>query len=153
MDPLVHGYYPPILRNLLKGRLPNLTENDSKSLKGSFDFIGLNHYTTHWSQNLLNGSMFPQYDVEMYDAKVAISCTSPHLIWHSIFQRVKTEELGHWMSKYSLIENAYPRLYILRGDVGIYMGRVWCYFQPVSVSLLVHGLIYGIMCVGVHWQQ
>lgn len=85
MDPLVHGYYPPILRNLLKDRLPNLTANDSKALKGSFDFIGVNHYTTHWSQNLPNGSIFPQYDVEKYDAKVAVSGTSIHLIRLSLY--------------------------------------------------------------------
>ena len=34
---------------------------------------------------------------------------------------IKTEELGDRMSNYSLIANAYPRFYILRGDVGIHV--------------------------------
>ena len=33
--------------NLITGnRLPNFTQEESEMIKGSFDFIGLNHYTT-----------------------------------------------------------------------------------------------------------
>ena len=35
------------------------------------------------------------------------------------FQMIRIEELGDWLSNYSLIANAYPRFYILIGYVGI----------------------------------
>ncbi|KAF9623056.1 hypothetical protein IFM89_036192 [Coptis chinensis] len=44
LDPLVYGIYPAIMRKIVGSRLPNFTEIDSKQLKGSFDFIGLNYY-------------------------------------------------------------------------------------------------------------
>ncbi|KAF9623054.1 hypothetical protein IFM89_036190 [Coptis chinensis] len=44
LDPLVYGRYPAIMRKIVGSRLPYFTENDSKLLKGSFDFIGFNHY-------------------------------------------------------------------------------------------------------------
>ncbi|KAK9096975.1 hypothetical protein Sjap_022472 [Stephania japonica] len=44
LDPLVYGDYPASMKNIVGSRLPLLTENDSKQLKSSCDFIGLNHY-------------------------------------------------------------------------------------------------------------
>ncbi|CAM0952364.1 unnamed protein product [Alopecurus aequalis] len=44
MHPLVYGDYPPVMRNRVGARLPPLTEEHSKKLSGSFDFVGFNHY-------------------------------------------------------------------------------------------------------------
>ncbi|PIA43643.1 hypothetical protein AQUCO_01800002v1, partial [Aquilegia coerulea] len=52
LDPLVHGNYPAIMRKILGSRLPNFTENDLNHLKGSFDFIGLNHYCAFYIKDL-----------------------------------------------------------------------------------------------------
>ncbi|KAG9456712.1 hypothetical protein H6P81_001220 [Aristolochia fimbriata] len=49
MDPLVHGDYPLTMRNYVGERLPKFTEKESKRVKGSFDFIGLNYYTTYYA--------------------------------------------------------------------------------------------------------
>ncbi|KAH7676643.1 Beta-glucosidase protein [Dioscorea alata] len=46
MDPLVFGDYPKIMKKIVGSRLPVFTKSQSKYLKGSFDFIGLNHYTS-----------------------------------------------------------------------------------------------------------
>ncbi|KAK9166283.1 hypothetical protein Scep_001474 [Stephania cephalantha] len=46
LDPLVYGDYPATMRNIVGSRLPFFTENDSKQLKSSYDFIGLNHYSS-----------------------------------------------------------------------------------------------------------
>ncbi|KAL4326096.1 hypothetical protein GQ457_11G028580 [Hibiscus cannabinus] len=46
MEPLVRGQYPPIMQKLVKDRLPVFTEEDKELIKGSFDFIGLNYYTS-----------------------------------------------------------------------------------------------------------
>ncbi|KAL4323876.1 hypothetical protein GQ457_11G028480 [Hibiscus cannabinus] len=52
MEPLVQGQYPPIMQKLVKDRLPVFTEEDKELIKGSFDFIGLNYYTSRYSKNI-----------------------------------------------------------------------------------------------------
>ena len=46
MDPLTTGDYPKSMRSLVRTRLPKFTTEQSKLLIGSFDFIGLNYYST-----------------------------------------------------------------------------------------------------------
>ncbi|KAL9259571.1 Beta-glucosidase 11-like protein [Drosera capensis] len=46
MHPLTFGDYPEIMRRNAGKRLPNFTEDESELVKGSFDFIGINHYST-----------------------------------------------------------------------------------------------------------
>lgn len=48
MDPLTNGDYPHTMRSIVGDRLPKFTETQSKTLKGSFDFIGLNYYTAFY---------------------------------------------------------------------------------------------------------
>lgn len=48
-DPVVFGDYPAIMRARLGDRLPRFTPEQSAMLKGSSDFLGLNHYTTHYA--------------------------------------------------------------------------------------------------------
>ncbi|KAL4324865.1 hypothetical protein GQ457_11G028570 [Hibiscus cannabinus] len=52
MEPLVRGQYPPIMQKLVKDRLPVFTEEYKELIKGSFDFIGLNYYTSRYSKNI-----------------------------------------------------------------------------------------------------
>ncbi|KAK3020701.1 hypothetical protein RJ639_046564, partial [Escallonia herrerae] len=49
LDPVTSGQYPRSMRSIVKERLPKFTEAESKMLKGSFDFIGLNYYTTNYA--------------------------------------------------------------------------------------------------------
>lgn len=72
MDPVVHGCYPALMRDLIQDRLPSFTEDEATALKGSFDFIGLNHYTAHYVKSDPNGPLFSRYGVETHDAQVAI---------------------------------------------------------------------------------
>ncbi|MDQ8205932.1 GH1 family beta-glucosidase [Coraliomargarita sp. SDUM461003] len=48
-DPVVFGDYPAIMRERVGDRLPKFTPEQSELLKGSADFLGLNHYTTHYA--------------------------------------------------------------------------------------------------------
>jgi len=48
-DPIVFGDYPSIMREQVGDRLPRFTPEQSEMLKGSADFLGLNHYTTHYA--------------------------------------------------------------------------------------------------------
>ncbi|GAB2289611.1 Belongs to the glycosyl hydrolase 1 [Dionaea muscipula] len=46
MHPLTFGDYPEIIKRNAGKRLPTFTEDESKLVKGSIDFIGINHYST-----------------------------------------------------------------------------------------------------------
>nr|E3W9M3.1 RecName: Full=Cyanidin 3-O-glucoside 7-O-glucosyltransferase (acyl-glucose); Short=AA7GT; Short=Dg AA7GT; AltName: Full=Acyl-glucose-dependent anthocyanin 7-O-glucosytransferase; AltName: Full=Beta-glucosidase like protein; Short=DgBGLUL; Flags: Precursor [Delphinium grandiflorum]BAJ33502.1 beta glucosidase like protein [Delphinium grandiflorum] len=50
-DPLVFGDYPIIMKENVGSRLPSFTKNESELVKGSFDFIGLNHYFVFYIQD------------------------------------------------------------------------------------------------------
>lgn len=52
MDPLTQGDYPFSMRALVEHRLPQFTLEQSKMIKGSFDFLGLNYYTTNYANSI-----------------------------------------------------------------------------------------------------
>lgn len=52
MDPLIRGDYPLSMRRLVGNRLPRFTKEQSELVKGAFDFIGINYYTTSYADNL-----------------------------------------------------------------------------------------------------
>lgn len=45
LDPLVFGDYPNTMKQNVGSRLPAFTDDESKLVKGSFDFIGVIHYS------------------------------------------------------------------------------------------------------------
>ncbi|XP_051152391.1 beta-glucosidase 24-like [Andrographis paniculata] len=49
--PVVTGDYPQVMKDLVGDRLPRFTAEQSKLLRGSYDFIGMNYYTTNWAAN------------------------------------------------------------------------------------------------------
>ncbi|GFP90236.1 putative beta-glucosidase 41 [Phtheirospermum japonicum] len=51
LDPLLLGNYPLSMRRLVGKRLPEIKPEVSRFLKGSLDFIGVNHYTTLYARN------------------------------------------------------------------------------------------------------
>ncbi|KAM7521479.1 hypothetical protein LguiA_011381 [Lonicera macranthoides] len=46
LNPLVFGDYPDIVKKNAGTRIPVFTRLESKQVKGSFDFLGVNHYNT-----------------------------------------------------------------------------------------------------------
>nr|GMD19977.1 Beta-glucosidase 11 [Ipomoea batatas] len=59
IDPLIFGDYPDIMKNIVGTRLPAFTEDEANLVKGSADFIGINHYTTIIVKNKDNNSKSP----------------------------------------------------------------------------------------------
>lgn len=51
MEPLTTGKYPKSMRSLVGKRLPNFSIKQARLLKGSFDFLGLNYYTSNYATN------------------------------------------------------------------------------------------------------
>lgn len=61
MKPLTAGDYPSTMRCHVGSRLYNFSEEEANMLKGSFDFLGLNYYTSNYVEhfsdtNLINVS-------------------------------------------------------------------------------------------------
>ncbi|KAJ3676157.1 hypothetical protein LUZ60_003569 [Juncus effusus] len=46
INPVVFGDYPSVMREKVRDRIPKFTKNQSELLKGSADFIGINHYAS-----------------------------------------------------------------------------------------------------------
>ncbi|ERM99941.1 hypothetical protein AMTR_s00110p00104310 [Amborella trichopoda] len=65
MDPLFFGDYPSSMKTRVGSRLPQFSKAQSALIKGSLDFVGINHYTTYYAQkstsniigDLLNDSL------------------------------------------------------------------------------------------------
>lgn len=52
MHPLTQGEYPKSMRTNVGSRLPEFTSEEAKMVKGSFDFLGLNYYTSNYAANI-----------------------------------------------------------------------------------------------------
>lgn len=52
MEPLNSGTYPATIVNNVKERLPRFSRSQSLMVKGSFDFVGLNYYTSTYATNI-----------------------------------------------------------------------------------------------------
>ncbi|KAJ6815482.1 beta-glucosidase 6 [Iris pallida] len=50
MDPLFFGDYPSSMRKRVGDRLPKFSADESALVKGSLDFVGINHYTTFYAK-------------------------------------------------------------------------------------------------------
>ncbi|KAH9330164.1 hypothetical protein KI387_002272, partial [Taxus chinensis] len=49
MDPIFFGDYPGSMRERVGDRLPSFSSEESNLVKGSLDFVGVNHYTTYYA--------------------------------------------------------------------------------------------------------
>nr|XP_033509132.1 furcatin hydrolase-like [Nicotiana tomentosiformis] len=52
IDPLTSGDYPENMRRLVQDRLPKFTTEQAEMVKGSYDFLGLNYYTSNYASNV-----------------------------------------------------------------------------------------------------
>ncbi|KAL1338409.1 hypothetical protein HN51_033052 [Arachis hypogaea] len=49
IEPLTKGDYPESMKSLVGSRLPKFSAEEVKIVKGSYDFIGINYYTTYYA--------------------------------------------------------------------------------------------------------
>ena len=56
MNPVTFGDYPETMRTLVGNRLPIFTDWQSKMLRGSLDFLGLNYYTARYADDSTSSS-------------------------------------------------------------------------------------------------
>ncbi|XP_048328931.2 beta-glucosidase 44 [Ziziphus jujuba] len=48
IHPLTYGEYPKTMQEIVGDRLPKFTEDQVKLVKGSFDYLGINQYTSYY---------------------------------------------------------------------------------------------------------
>ncbi|CAN1263534.1 Beta-glucosidase 42 [Linum perenne] len=68
MDPLTNGEYPKSMRSLVGDRLPKFSKEEAELVKGSFDFIGLNYYSSNYVANTgksVNSTYFTDSEVKL----------------------------------------------------------------------------------------
>ncbi|KAJ7981703.1 Beta-glucosidase [Quillaja saponaria] len=59
LDPLVFGDYPLEMHQILGSRLPSFTPKEKSLIKGSIDFIAINHYSTSYVKDCFHSDCFP----------------------------------------------------------------------------------------------
>ncbi|CAN1295668.1 Beta-glucosidase 40 [Linum perenne] len=55
LDPMMFGDYPDSMRTRVGNRLPSFSDSDGSLVKGSLDFVGINHYTSYYVTNGSSG--------------------------------------------------------------------------------------------------
>ncbi|THU62993.1 hypothetical protein C4D60_Mb01t11010 [Musa balbisiana] len=58
LHPLTYGYYPKSIQKIVKDRLPKFTADQVKMVKGSYDYVGVNQYTSYYIKD--NGVTNPK---------------------------------------------------------------------------------------------
>lgn len=76
-DPIYLGDYPAVMREACGERLPKFTKAEKAMLKGSSDFLGLNHYSTHMVTGLKNENEFKDQGPSYYKDQRVASCELP----------------------------------------------------------------------------
>ncbi|CAL9041025.1 furostanol glycoside 26-O-beta-glucosidase-like [Musa acuminata AAA Group] len=113
MDPLVYGDYPFIMRALVKERLPYFTNDEAEMIKGSYDFIGINYYTSRYAKAT---PMSPNYTpilsitdsyAEQLDSKNNVPIGELQGTWINVYPHGMKELLLHMKKRY---QN--PHIYI-----------------------------------------
>jgi beta-glucosidase len=65
LEPLVFGDYPEVMRKNVGSRLPHFNKNQSERIKGSLNFIGINHYYSLYVNDRPLGEGVRDYTADM----------------------------------------------------------------------------------------
>ncbi|XP_039137661.1 beta-glucosidase 18-like [Dioscorea cayenensis subsp. rotundata] len=68
LDPIILGDYPTEMREILGSKLPTFTREDRIKLRHKIDFIGINHYTTHYVQDCI----FSHCELDKYNGNALV---------------------------------------------------------------------------------
>ncbi|CAI9089622.1 OLC1v1024228C1 [Oldenlandia corymbosa var. corymbosa] len=122
MAPITYGYYPERMRNIVKSRLPTFTDDQSKDLAGSFDFVGVNYYTGRYASDISKDPItVVSYNTDMM-VKTQVSDVNGKLIgpvagsdWLYVYPLGIYELLKHIQSRYKdpviyITENGYDEV-------------------------------------------
>ncbi|XP_023516390.1 cyanogenic beta-glucosidase-like [Cucurbita pepo subsp. pepo] len=119
LHPITYGDYPPIMRELVKERLPKFSAAESASIKGSLDFLGLNYYTANYAKDNPNApgqqpSYLTDYRADLSTDRngVSIGPKFSEVSWLAVYPQGLKELLIYTKTKYNdpliyITENGY----------------------------------------------
>ncbi|CAN1345503.1 Beta-glucosidase 12 [Linum perenne] len=129
MDPLTTGDYPKTMKDIVGNRLPKFTKEESKLLKGSLDFLGINYYTSRYAFNY-NGPP-PPLQSYISDPNVNYTITCFLLVgplqtvafWLNVYPEGLKDLLLYIKDKYNnpliyITENGNSLIYIINSTNG-----------------------------------
>ncbi|VFQ89646.1 unnamed protein product [Cuscuta campestris] len=73
LDPIVYGHYPKTMRTLVPKRLPEFTWDQKQMLKNSYDFVGINSYTSTYVSANFTPDPNPNHIRVSTDKRVTLS--------------------------------------------------------------------------------
>ncbi|XP_016169371.2 hydroxyisourate hydrolase isoform X1 [Arachis ipaensis] len=100
MEPLLHGDYPTSMKKIAGERIPTFTDRESKLVKGSYDFIGLIHYT---NINITDNSLVLESNLRDFSADMAVLMNGSDLFANAEYPIEPwglIEELNHFKLNY-----------------------------------------------------
>ncbi|CAL5192716.1 unnamed protein product [Lathyrus oleraceus] len=118
LDPVFHGDYPRIMKELVGNRLPEFTKKEKRMLKGSTNFIGINYYTSHFVRHEPNITkiMADNYDAlavsEASDAEGKILGFKDQYGWNNVYPEGLYNFLIYIKEKYKN-----PKVYITENGI------------------------------------
>ena len=87
MEPLTKGEYPRNMRALVGSRLPKFSKWQAKLVNGSFDFIGLNYYSSGYINGVPPSNAKPSF---LTDSRTNTTCNDTiHLYLSSLVRSPK----------------------------------------------------------------
>ncbi|KAI7992323.1 Beta-glucosidase 22 [Camellia lanceoleosa] len=154
INPLVFGDYPKIVKKNAGSRIPEFTKVESKLVKGSFDFLGLNHYNTLYIKDKPSSLKINNRDfnADMAVDIIPVSNDTPP----DEFPITPSGLLG--VLEYFKQFYGNPPIYIHENGEGeeeeegidpksneLVDPKVWC-FSTARVHVLVHSLLAFFVC-------
>ncbi|PKI44438.1 hypothetical protein CRG98_035170, partial [Punica granatum] len=68
LDPLTFGDYPSSMKTRVGSRLPKFSQSESALVKGSLDFVGINHYTTYYAKANISNAIGVLFNDSLADS-------------------------------------------------------------------------------------
>ncbi|GJN33302.1 hypothetical protein PR202_gb21885 [Eleusine coracana subsp. coracana] len=59
LEPIIYGRYPYSMLEIVKDRLPLFSVEESRMVKGSIDYVGINHYTSYFMKDPGTWNLMP----------------------------------------------------------------------------------------------
>ncbi|KAF9619066.1 hypothetical protein IFM89_004424 [Coptis chinensis] len=83
MDPLTYGNYPRSMQSLVGNRLPKYLEEQSRIVKGLYNFLGQNYYIANYVRNAMLSKDVPPSYLTNFHARLSCKLKYIQIGFHS----------------------------------------------------------------------
>ncbi|KAK4760164.1 hypothetical protein SAY87_023296 [Trapa incisa] len=121
MEPFVNGDYPSSMKSLVGDRLPKFTDADKSLVKGAFDFIGINYYSSGYAKDASKAPKAnpPSYSTDSLMTETGVDVNGVQLgkvaegvSWLYDYPQGLEKLLGYFREKYGN-----PKVYITENGI------------------------------------